>query len=138
MTSSEPMTQRELLELAALDALGLLDEFEAAYYTRSFHDAPATVQDEIKRLQAELATDQRLLPGDEPDPTRGGVQQHRVAFARLEAGRRPVRVLERLDDHVDRARQIFGLLKLTQLAAPYQVDHVDWGTLPERLVTRVA
>jgi hypothetical protein len=62
------MTQRELLELAALDALGLLDEFEAAYYTRSFHDAPATVQDEIKRVQAELAADQRVLPGDEPDP----------------------------------------------------------------------
>jgi hypothetical protein len=62
------MTQRELLELAALDALGLLDEFEAAYYTRSFHDAPATVQDEIKRIQAELTADQRLLPGDEPDP----------------------------------------------------------------------
>jgi hypothetical protein len=62
------MTQRELLELAALDALGLLDEFEAAYYTRSFHDAPATVQDEIQRIQAELAADQRLLPGEEPDP----------------------------------------------------------------------
>ncbi|MHC4609557.1 MAG: hypothetical protein ACYS7M_04340, partial [Planctomycetota bacterium] len=68
MTSSEPMTQRELLELAALDTLGLLDEFEAAYYTRSYHDAPATVQDEIKRLQAEVAADQRLLPGEEPDP----------------------------------------------------------------------
>ena len=68
MTSSEPMTQRELLELAALDALGLLDEFEAAYYTRSYHDAPATIQDEIKRIQAELAADPRLLPGDEPDP----------------------------------------------------------------------
>jgi len=68
MTSNEPMTQRELLELAALDALGLLDEFEAAYYTRSFHDAPATVQDEIKRIQAELTADQRMLPGDEPDP----------------------------------------------------------------------
>jgi hypothetical protein len=62
------MTQRELLELAALDALGLLDDFEAAIYTRSYHDAPATVQDEIRRLQAEIATDQRLLPGDEPDP----------------------------------------------------------------------
>ena len=68
MTSSESMTQRELLELAALDALGLLDEFEAAYYTRSFHDAPATVQDEIKRIQAELAADHRLLPGEEPEP----------------------------------------------------------------------
>jgi hypothetical protein len=62
------MSQRELLELAALDALGLLDEFEAAYYTRSFHDAPATVQDEVKRLQSELAADQRLLPTEEPDP----------------------------------------------------------------------
>jgi hypothetical protein len=68
MTLSESMTLRELLELAALDALGLLDEFEAALYTRSLLDAPATVQDEIKRLQAEVASDERLLPGEEPDP----------------------------------------------------------------------
>jgi hypothetical protein len=68
MTSSETMTPRELLELAALDALGLLDEFEAALYTRAYHDAPATVQDEIRRLQAEVARDERLLPGEEPDP----------------------------------------------------------------------
>ncbi len=47
MTSPEPMTRKELLELAALDVLGLLDEYEAAYYTRSFHHAPASVQDEI-------------------------------------------------------------------------------------------
>jgi hypothetical protein len=61
------MTGRELLELAALDALGLLDEFEAAIYTRSYHDAPAAVQDEIKRLQAEVAADTTLFPGEEPD-----------------------------------------------------------------------
>ena len=67
MKPPEPMTRRELLELAALDALDLLDEFEAAIYTRSFHDAPATVQDEVIRLQAEVSGDLSLLPGEEPD-----------------------------------------------------------------------
>ncbi len=68
MTSVEPMTPRQLLELASLDALGLLDDVESAAYTRSFHDAPATVQDEVLRLQGEIANDHLLLPGEEPDP----------------------------------------------------------------------
>ena len=68
MTSVEPMTPRELLELASLDALALLDKVEEDIYTRSFHAAPATVQDEVLRLQAEIANDLSLLPGDEPDP----------------------------------------------------------------------
>lgn len=67
MTSPEPMTRQELLELAALDALGLLDRYEAALYTRSFHYASAPVQDEIVRLQAEIVSDESLLPLDEPD-----------------------------------------------------------------------
>ena len=66
MTSSKMMTRQELLELAALDAFGLLDVYEAEIYTRSFHDAPAGVQDEIIELQAELISDQSLLPDDEP------------------------------------------------------------------------
>jgi len=68
MTSVEPMTPIQLLELASLDALGLLDDVESAMYTRSFHDAPATVQDEVLRLQGEIAKDHHLLPGEEPDP----------------------------------------------------------------------
>ena len=68
MTSVEPMTPRQLLELASLDALGLLDDVESAAYTRSFHDAPATIQDEVLRLQAEIANDHLLLAGEEPDP----------------------------------------------------------------------
>ncbi len=67
MTSPEPMTRQELLELAALDALGLLDRYEAALYTRSFHHASAPLQDEIVRLQAEIVSDESLLPLDEPD-----------------------------------------------------------------------
>jgi len=67
MTSPEPMTRQELLELAALDGLGLLDSYEAALFTRSFHHAPVAVQDEILRLQAEIASDETLLPDVEPE-----------------------------------------------------------------------
>jgi len=69
MTSPEPMTRQELLEMAALDGLGLLESYEAALYTRSFHHAPAAVQDEILRLQSEIARDETLLPDVEPDAT---------------------------------------------------------------------
>jgi len=62
------MTRDELLELAALDAFGLLDEYEAALYTRSFHHAPASVQDEVRSLQAAFSGDLALLPDVEPGP----------------------------------------------------------------------
>ena len=65
----ELMTREQLLELAALDALGLLDEYEAALYNRSFHDAPAAVQEEIQRLQALVANDETLRVDEEPDPS---------------------------------------------------------------------
>ena len=61
------MTREELLELAALDAFGLLDEYEAALYTRSFHHAPAAVQDEVKQRQASFAADPAFLPEVEPE-----------------------------------------------------------------------
>ncbi len=57
-----PMTRTELFELAALDAFGLLDEYESMLYTRSFHHATAAVQDEIVNLQAEIVSDESLLP----------------------------------------------------------------------------
>jgi hypothetical protein len=60
------MTRDELIELAALDVYGLLDEYETALYTRSFHNASAAVQDEILRRQAEIAADPSLLGEEEP------------------------------------------------------------------------
>lgn len=69
MTSPEPMTRDELLENAGLDAFGLLDEYETALYTRSFHHAHVAVQDEILRVQAELVSDESLLSAQIPDPT---------------------------------------------------------------------
>lgn len=81
MTTVSPMTRNELIELAALDAFGLLDEYEAALYTRSFHHAPATVQDEILEVQAKIVADPEMLPVDlPPDDLRQKVLD-RVAVA---------------------------------------------------------
>lgn len=77
MTAPDPMTREELIELAAMDAFGLLDEYEAALYTRSFHHAPAAVQDEIRELQAKIAAEDSFLPDEEPDPA----QRDRVLAA---------------------------------------------------------
>jgi len=60
------MTREELFELAALDAYGLLDEYEAALFTRSFHHASATVQHELRELQASIAANPVLVPDVEP------------------------------------------------------------------------
>lgn len=65
-TPSNPMSVDELRELAALDALALLDDYETALFNRSFHLAAAGVQDEIKDLQAAIAADTSLMPGVEP------------------------------------------------------------------------
>lgn len=68
MNSPNLLDRSELLELAALDVCGMLDEYESALFTRSFHHAPAAVQREIIDLQAELASDTTLLPEESPDP----------------------------------------------------------------------
>ena len=52
MTTPEPMRRDELLEMASLDALGMLEADEAAYFSRSFLEAPRMVQEEIRALQA--------------------------------------------------------------------------------------
>jgi hypothetical protein len=75
------MTREELIELAALDAFGLLDDYEAALYTRSFHHAPAAVQDEIIRLQAEIAVSDVLEGPEEPDASLRGKVLSSVAVA---------------------------------------------------------
>ncbi len=57
---------KQLLELAVLDAHGLLEPIEADLFTRSFHDAPAAIQDEIIQMQQNFASDTSLLPSDTP------------------------------------------------------------------------
>ncbi|MHC4947465.1 MAG: hypothetical protein ACYTG1_04295 [Planctomycetota bacterium] len=66
MTSPTYLNREELIELAALDALGLLEEFESQQYNRSFHHAPAAVQAEVRQIQADFASDECFLPELEP------------------------------------------------------------------------
>jgi len=67
MNSPELLRRDELIEQASLDALGLLDEFEAEHYAKSFQAASPSVQEEIRNLQAAIASDESLL-GDEMPP----------------------------------------------------------------------
>lgn len=69
MSSTNPMTREELIENAALDAFGFLDEYEAALYTRSFYHAPTAFQEEIIRMQADMVSDETPLPNVIPDET---------------------------------------------------------------------
>ena len=66
MTHETTYNPKRLLELAVLDAYGLLEPIESDLFNRSFHDAPAAIQDEIKLLQEDLALDTSLLPTDMP------------------------------------------------------------------------
>lgn len=56
------MKTQELLELAALDALGLLDEHEREAFDRAFRAAPPALQAQIRGEQTRIAKDESLLP----------------------------------------------------------------------------
>lgn len=60
------MHRDELLELAALEAYGLLDDYESTMFNRSYHLASAAVKQEIVQLQEHLAADESLLPDEGP------------------------------------------------------------------------
>ena len=66
MTYETTYNPKRLLELAVLEAYGLLEPIESDLFNRSFHDAPAAIQDEIKLLQEDLALDASLLRTDMP------------------------------------------------------------------------
>ena len=66
--TNEVQNYKQLIELAVLDAYGLLDPIESDVFTRAFHDAPASIQDEIIQMQRDFAIDDSLLPTDAPNP----------------------------------------------------------------------
>lgn len=82
MSALPPMTTDELLELAPLDALGLLDEYDALLFSRAYHSASEPVRRRIRDLQAEVAGDPAILPDVElPE----GMRQRVVAAVSREA-----------------------------------------------------
>jgi hypothetical protein len=67
MTTYEQPDKKQLLELAVLDSHGLLEPLESDLFNSAFLNAPVTLQEEIQKMQEELAVDTSLLPSDLPD-----------------------------------------------------------------------
>ena len=66
MTSQTHITINELVELATLDAFGLLSAADSVKFEQAFMTAPADVQAEIRRIQADLAADTTTFEAEEP------------------------------------------------------------------------
>ncbi|MBL0927559.1 MAG: hypothetical protein IBJ11_07895 [Phycisphaerales bacterium] len=60
------MSDRELWELASLDALGLLDDADRAGYDRAFRAAPPALQLQIRAEQSRFSEGLGLLPDVDP------------------------------------------------------------------------
>lgn len=68
MKTNREITMTELVELATLDAFGLLPPADAVKFERAFMAAPADVQAELRKLQSDFAEDEQLLPSEDADP----------------------------------------------------------------------
>mgnify|MGYP001246856583 CR=1 FL=1 len=91
LSNETTMGTRELIELAVLDAFGLLEPGEQEGFERSFMLAPPSLQAQIRRQQTRLAQDESLLPSVVPP--------HELRIAVLDAVRR---AMERDQDHAMR------------------------------------
>lgn len=60
------MKTHELIEMAGLDAMGLLDDDERDAFDLAFRGAPPAVQAMVRREQARIARDESLLPQVDP------------------------------------------------------------------------
>ncbi len=67
MTTYDQPDKKQLLELAVLDAHGLLEPLESDLFNSAFLDAPDSLQKEIQNIQEQLALDASLLPDDLPN-----------------------------------------------------------------------
>jgi hypothetical protein len=84
MTLSKPISIPELVEMASLDAFGLLDAEDALDFEDAFLAVPDRVRVSIRNLQAELVSDERLIGSDEPDESLRAKVLERVSVAMAE------------------------------------------------------
>lgn len=68
MTTTNKITMNELVELATLDAFGILPPADALKFEQAFMASPAEVQAEIRRIQADFASEDSLLGSEDPSP----------------------------------------------------------------------
>ncbi|MGA1466111.1 MAG: hypothetical protein ACO38V_00600 [Phycisphaerales bacterium] len=67
-TGGAPMDRETLLDLAALEVLGLLDEELAVEFHQALEAAPERWREEVLERQAEWACDPRFLASSKPSP----------------------------------------------------------------------
>lgn len=109
MTSTQLHNTDQLLELAGLDALALLDEQDAAFFERAFFAAPNSVQRQIRELQATITADPLFhAPGDPPAELAERVLARvRAEIDRNEFELSPLAVIGRSAGERDRERRTF-------------------------------
>jgi len=78
MSFAESVSREEILELARLEALGVLDEIDSERLNRLFHGVTPSIQSEIRALQASICGDETLLHPEAPDARLRGCTLTRV------------------------------------------------------------
>ena len=117
----------DLRSMAVLDALGMLDEVDAAQFDRAFRDAAPSVQAELGAIQSQAATDPAFLGSGEPPAelrlrtlaaVMTAVERQETAFAPIahigrtaaRSERRPVKSID-ARDLVEQAMELSALRK---------------------------
>lgn len=112
------MSTRDLIELAALDALGMLEPDDQAAFERAFLDAPASVRAQIRAEQARIADLYQNLPDQELSPDlRDRVIAAVHAAVEVEAAGGPRSVLHRPGRFVPKVAQTRRVSPLWRAAA---------------------
>jgi len=83
------MSTHELIELAVLDAMGILEPHEADEFERAFAGASDGVRAQVRAEQARLVDIEDLLPEDQPRPELRGLVLAAVRAA-IDTDRQPV------------------------------------------------
>lgn len=120
-TGGEHPRAVDLRAEAALDAMGMLDEVDAAAFERAFREATPALQAELRELQAAVSTDAAFLSGEEELPA--GLKARTMArvmtaIDRQEEDFAPIAHIGRTAAlaHRRRARQAGGIADAVEVA----------------------
>lgn len=80
------MNPQQLIELASLDAFGLLDEHERKAFEEAFRTAPDAVKAQVRAQQSRMAEMDHLLPDVQPAPS---LRQRVIDAVLAAAGKAP-------------------------------------------------
>ena len=141
----------DLRALAVLDALGLLDDVDAAQFDRAFRDAPAAMQADLRVVQAAAVSDPAFLATEEPSPelklqtlTRvmTAVEQQESQFAPIaligRMGSRGGRRVARSVDTKDLIEQAMELAALRKDVERFTISSYYWRAASIALTTALS